>query len=88
MEANENEIVINGHNMKVFSEKDPLKLPWKDLMIDLVIESTGKFNDAKEAVKHIAAGAKKVIISHRQLAQMLRCCWELMITSMIIVNIM
>lgn len=63
VEANENEIVINGHNMKVFSEKDPLKLPWKDLMIDLVIESTGKFNDAKEAVKHITAGAKKVIIS-------------------------
>ena len=63
VEANENEIVINGHNMKVFSEKDPLKLPWKDLMIDLVIESTGKFNDAKEAVKHMTAGAKKVIIS-------------------------
>jgi glyceraldehyde 3-phosphate dehydrogenase len=63
VEANENEIVIDGHNMKVFSEKDPLKLPWKDLMIDLVIESTGKFNDAKEAVKHMTAGAKKVIIS-------------------------
>jgi glyceraldehyde 3-phosphate dehydrogenase len=63
VEANENEIVINGHIMKVFSEKDPLKLPWKDLMIDLVIESTGKFNDAKEAVKHMTAGAKKVIIS-------------------------
>ena len=63
VEAYENEIVINGHNMKVFSEKDPLKLPWKDLMIDLVIESTGKFNDAKEAVKHMTAGAKKVIIS-------------------------
>jgi glyceraldehyde-3-phosphate dehydrogenase type I len=63
VEAKENEIVINGHIMKVFSEKDPLKLPWKDLMIDLVIESTGKFNDAKEAVKHMTAGAKKVIIS-------------------------
>ena len=63
VEANENEIVIDGHDMKVFSEKDPLKLPWKDLMIDLVIESTGKFNDAKEAVKHMTAGAKKVIIS-------------------------
>ena len=63
VEVNENEIVIDGHNMKVFSEKDPLKLPWKDLMIDVVIESTGKFNDAKEAVKHMTAGAKKVIIS-------------------------
>ncbi|MDQ5868333.1 MAG: type I glyceraldehyde-3-phosphate dehydrogenase [Thermoproteota archaeon] len=63
VEAKENEIVINGHNIKVFSEKDPLKLPWKDLMIDVVIESTGKFNDANEAMKHITAGAKKVIIS-------------------------
>ena len=63
VEANENEIVINGHNIKIFSEKDPLKLPWKDLLIDLVVESTGKFNDAKEAMKHITAGAKKVIIS-------------------------
>jgi len=47
----------------VLAEKDPLKLPWKDLKIDIVIESTGRFNDAKEAMKHLTAGAKKVIIS-------------------------
>lgn len=63
VEAVDNEIIIDGHNIKVFAEKDPLKLPWKDLSIDIVIESTGKFNDAKEATKHITAGAKKVIIS-------------------------
>lgn len=63
VEAGDNEIIIDGHNIKVFAEKDPLKLPWKDLSIDIVIESTGKFNDAKEATKHITAGAKKVIIS-------------------------
>src|SRR6266540_6071573 len=45
VEAKENEITIDGQAIKVFSEKDPFKLPWKDLMIDIVIESTGKFND-------------------------------------------
>jgi glyceraldehyde 3-phosphate dehydrogenase len=63
VEAKEKEIVIDGNNLKVISEKDPLKLPWKDLKIDIVIESTGKFNDGKEAMKHLTAGAKKVIIS-------------------------
>lgn len=63
VEANEKEIIIDGQGIKVFSEKDPLRLGWKDLMIDIVIESTGKFNDAKDAMKHITAGAKKVIIS-------------------------
>ena len=63
VEAKENEIMIDGMGIKVFSEKDPSKLPWKDLMIDIVIESSGKFNNAKEATKHITAGAKKVIIS-------------------------
>ena len=63
VEAKENEIIIDGHALKVIAEKDPLKLPWKDLKIDIVIESTGRFNDAKEAMKHLTAGAKKVIIS-------------------------
>jgi glyceraldehyde 3-phosphate dehydrogenase len=63
VEAKENEIVIDGNGIKVFSEKDPSNLPWKDLVIDIVIESSGKFNNAKEAMKHITAGAKKVIIS-------------------------
>jgi glyceraldehyde 3-phosphate dehydrogenase len=63
VEVKENEIVIDGHSLKVLSEKDPSKLPWRGLNVDIVIESTGKFNDAKEATKHLAAGAKKVIIS-------------------------
>ena len=63
VEAKENEIIIDGHALKVLAEKDPLKLPWKDLKIDIVIESTGRFNDSKEAMKHLTAGAKKVIIS-------------------------
>jgi len=63
VEAKDDEIIIDGHSLKVFAEKDPLKLPWKELKIDIVIESTGKFNDAKEAKKHLTAGAKKVIIS-------------------------
>jgi glyceraldehyde 3-phosphate dehydrogenase len=63
VEAKDNEIIIDGHALKVLAEKDPLKLPWKDLKIDIVIESTGRFNDSKEAMKHLTAGAKKVIIS-------------------------
>ena len=56
-------LVINGFLLKVISEKDPSRLPWKDLNIDIVLESSGIFNDAKDAKKHIEAGAKKVIIS-------------------------
>jgi len=63
VEAKDNEILVDEQRIKVISEKDPLMLPWKDLKIDIVIESTGKFNDAKEAKKHISAGARKVIIS-------------------------
>jgi glyceraldehyde 3-phosphate dehydrogenase len=63
VEAKDDEIIVDGHRLKVLSEKDPLKLPWKDLNVDIIIESTGKFNDASEAAKHLAAGGKKVIIS-------------------------
>ncbi len=58
------EIVISGKKrVKVFTEKDPINLPWKDLNIDLVLECTGLFTDLESAEKHIAAGAKKVLIS-------------------------
>ena len=56
-------IVIDGDDLKVFAEKDPAKLPWKDLGVDIVLESTGRFTDAESAKKHITGGAKKVIIS-------------------------
>ena len=63
VEAKGDTIIINGDEMKVLSEKDPAKLPWKDLGIDYVIESTGLFTDKEKAVAHIKAGAKKVIIT-------------------------
>ena len=56
-------IVIDGDAIKVLKEKDPAKLPWKDLGVELVIESTGLFTDAEKAKAHITAGAKRVIIS-------------------------
>lgn len=56
-------IVIDGRTIKVLQERDPAKLPWKDLRIDIVIESTGFFTDATKAKAHRDAGARKVIIS-------------------------
>ncbi|WKW12247.1 type I glyceraldehyde-3-phosphate dehydrogenase [Pseudogemmatithrix spongiicola] len=56
-------ITINGDKIKVLKEKDPALLPWKDLKVDVVLESTGRFTKADDAKKHIAGGAKKVIIS-------------------------
>jgi glyceraldehyde 3-phosphate dehydrogenase len=56
-------ITINGDTIKIFAQKDPALLPWKDLGVDIVLESTGRFTNASDARKHIDAGAKKVIIS-------------------------
>jgi glyceraldehyde 3-phosphate dehydrogenase len=56
-------ICIDGDRIRILSEKDPARLPWKELGVDLVLESTGRFTDAKDAQKHIEAGAKKVVIS-------------------------
>lgn len=58
-----NNLIVDGKKIQVLSERDPAALPWKDLNVDLVIESTGKFTNKEGASKHIAAGAKKVIIS-------------------------
>src|SRR5881396_646850 len=58
-----NGIVVDGDEIKVFKEKDPAALPWKDLGVDIVLESTGRFTDAAAARKHIDCGAKKVLIS-------------------------
>lgn len=63
VEAYEEGIVVNGKKIKFYSEKDPSQLPWKDLGVDIVVESTGFFTDAEKAKAHITAGAKKVIIS-------------------------
>lgn len=56
-------IIVNGKKITVYAEKDPANLPWKNLDIDVVVESTGFFLDKETAGKHITAGAKKVILS-------------------------
>ena len=63
VEGKDKALVINGKEIKVFSEKDPAALPWKDLGVDIVVESTGRFTEAAKAGAHLTAGAKKVIIS-------------------------
>ena len=63
IKASNDEISINGQTVKVFAERDPANLPWGDLGVDIVIESTGHFTDANKARAHIEGGAKKVIIS-------------------------
>jgi len=59
----EGAIVIDGKEMKVLAEKDPAKLPWKELGVNIVVESTGRFTQVEKASVHLQAGAKKVIIS-------------------------
>lgn len=63
VEAKENAIEVNGKEIKIFAEKDPEQIPWKELGVDIVIECTGIFTSKEKASKHIKAGAKKVIIS-------------------------
>lgn len=63
VEAGEGEILIDGKALPVFAERDPAALPWAKVGADIVVESTGFFTNAEDAAKHIAAGAKKVIIS-------------------------
>ena len=57
------EIFVNGKGIRVLAEKDPAKLPWKDLKVDVVLESTGIFTTRDKAAAHLTAGAKKVVIS-------------------------
>lgn len=59
----EQHIIVDGQKVRVLSEKDPAALPWRDLNVDVVIESTGFFTDAEGAGKHIEAGAKRVVVS-------------------------
>jgi glyceraldehyde 3-phosphate dehydrogenase len=63
VEAKGDAIVVNGDSIKVFAQKDPAALPWKDLGVDIVLESTGIFTDRDKAAKHLEAGARKVVIS-------------------------
>ena len=63
VKAGNGAITVDGDEIKILAEKDPAKLPWKDLGVDVVLESTGRFTDSDKAKAHIAGGAKKVIIS-------------------------
>jgi glyceraldehyde-3-phosphate dehydrogenase (NAD(P)) len=63
IEADENSITVNGKTIKCVSDRNPLNLPWADWGIDLIIEATGVFVDKEGSSKHIAAGAKKVLIT-------------------------
>ncbi len=63
VEAGKDSIIVDGDEIKVLSQKDPALLPWKELGVDIVLESTGRFTDAAAARKHVEVGAKKVLIS-------------------------
>lgn len=63
VEAKDGALVVGGKEIKVFQEKDPAKLPWRDLDVDVVVESTGVFTTSKKAEPHLTAGAKRVVIT-------------------------
>lgn len=63
VEVHGNDLVVNGHTIRVFAEKDPAAIPWSSVGVDIVVESTGLFTDADKARAHLNGGAKKVIIS-------------------------
>jgi len=63
VEAKDQSLVVNGKEIRVLASKDPAALPWKDLRVEMVVESTGRFTDRTSAAKHLEAGARKVVIS-------------------------
>ena len=63
VEASNGDLIVDGRSIKVFSERDPAQIPWSEMGVDLVVESTGIFTDADKAAGHLKGGASKVIIS-------------------------
>jgi len=76
-------LIVNGQQIRVVSAKEPSQLPWKQLGVDVVIESTGLFTDVEKAKGHLAAGAKKVIISAPAKGDCRRWSWASTRTSTI-----
>lgn len=77
-------LIIDGHRIKVTSHTDPGDIPWKKLGVDIVVESTGKFKDRPSASKHLAGGAKRVIISAPGKIRIRRLSWGSMKKPMIL----
>jgi glyceraldehyde 3-phosphate dehydrogenase len=63
IESQGNTLIVDGRKIQVFEEKDPSNLPWKNLGVDYVVESTGRFTNKEDAAKHLSAGAKRVLIT-------------------------
>jgi glyceraldehyde 3-phosphate dehydrogenase len=63
VELSENGLVVDGDEIRILSERDPARLPWKDLGVDIVLESTGRFTARDDAAKHLEAGARRVVIT-------------------------
>lgn len=63
VQSKKDALLVDGREVKIFAEGDPALLPWKELGVDIVVESTGRINNPEEAAKHIQAGAKKVVLS-------------------------
>src|SRR3989344_5462590 len=63
VEISDGKLIVDGHDIQITHEKEPAKLPWKDLNIDVVIESTGVFESHEKATPHLDAGAKRVVIT-------------------------
>src|SRR5882757_515738 len=61
--STDNSIIVNGHEVKIYAQKSPAEIPWKDHGVDVVLECTGFFTDKEKAASHLAAGAKRVVIS-------------------------
>ncbi|QQZ10638.1 glyceraldehyde-3-phosphate dehydrogenase [Heyndrickxia vini] len=61
--STDNELIVNGHRIRLLNQRNPVELPWEELNIDIVIEATGKFNERDKAAQHMQAGAKKVILT-------------------------
>ena len=63
VKSTDNSIIVNGHEVKIYAQKSPAEIPWKDHGVDVVLECTGFFTDKEKAASHLAAGAKRVVIS-------------------------